>query len=83
MDAILSECSTSITDLKKNPSKVIIDADGAPVAILNHNKPIAYLLPAEAYQSLINRLEDAELAAIATERAEEKKYAVTVSLDEL
>lgn len=83
MDAILSNCSTSITNLKKNPSKVIIEAHGAPVAILNHNKPIAYLLPAEAYQNLMDRLEDAELAAIAAERAEEKKDAVTVSLDEL
>lgn len=83
MDTILSNCSTSITDLKKNPSKVIIEAHGAPVAILNHNKPMAYLLPADTYEAMMERLEDAELASLAAERAEEKGKSIKMSLDEL
>jgi antitoxin StbD len=83
MDAVLANRSTSITALKRNPSKVVSEAEGGPVVILNHNKPMAYLVPAEAYEEIMDRLEDAELGSIAAERAHEKSKAISVSLDEL
>ena len=83
MDAIFSNCSTSITELKRNPSRVILESGNSTVVILNHNKPMAYLVPAEAYEALLDRLEDAELAAIAKERTGERNDAVKVELDEL
>jgi antitoxin StbD len=51
------------------------------VAILNHNKPSAYLVPAEAFEALMEKLEDYELARIVEERKDEPT--VKVSLDEL
>ena len=45
MDYLLAKSSVSITDLKKNPSAIIKEAEGAPVAILNHNRPSAYIIP--------------------------------------
>ena len=83
MDTVLANRSTSITELKKNPSKVMSEAHGNPVVILNHNKPMAYLLPSDVYEDLLDRLEDAELAAIALKRSGEKSKAVSVKLDEL
>lgn len=83
MNTVLANRSISITDLKKNPSKVMADAEGSPVVILNHNKPIAYLLPAETYEDLLDKLEDAELASIAAQRSKEKTKAISVNLDEL
>jgi len=83
MDAVLANRSISITALKRNPSKVVHEAEGAPVVILNHNKPMAYLIPAEVYEDIMDRLEDAELASIAAERAHEKTKAIKVTLDEL
>ena len=56
MEAILSNASVSITELKRNPSAVIEAADGESVAVLVHNKPSAYLVPAETYQRLMERL---------------------------
>lgn len=43
MDRILSSSSVNNTDLKKNPSRIVFEAEGAPVAILilSHNKPSA------------------------------------------
>ena len=55
MEAILSNASVSITELKRNPSAVIEAADGESVAVLVHNKPSAYLVPAETYQRLMER----------------------------
>ena len=73
MEAILSDASVSITELKRNPSAVIDAADDAPVAVLVHNKPSAYLVPAATYQRLMERLEDLELAALVRSRAKERR----------
>jgi antitoxin StbD len=81
VEQLLAGASISISDLKKNPSAAIAAADGFPVAILNRNKPSAYLVPAEAWAELIERLEDAELAAIVRARADE--VPVPVSLNDL
>jgi antitoxin StbD len=83
MKTLLAELSASITDLKKNPSAVIAKSSGQPVVILNHNRPAAYLIPAEAYEALLDRLDDLELAGLIRERQGEKPQAVSVSLDDL
>ncbi|GFO73928.1 antitoxin StbD [Bathymodiolus platifrons methanotrophic gill symbiont] len=83
MRQVLSSCSASISELKKNPTALLAEAEGAPIAILNHNIPTAYLIPAETYEWLLEKLEDSELAQIVKERAGEKKYAIEVNLSEL
>jgi antitoxin StbD len=81
MERLYARASVSISDLKKNPSRIIHEAEGTPVAILNHNKPSAYLVLAEAFEALMEKLEDYELSRIVEERKEEPT--VKVSLDEL
>ncbi len=81
LQTILADSSVSITDLKKNPSAVIAAAEGFPVAILNRNTPEAYLVPAEAWEALMDRLEDIELAEIVRARANE--VGVRVNIDDL
>jgi antitoxin StbD len=67
----------------QNAMKLLNEAEGSPIAILNHNIPAAYLVPAETYEWLMDKLEDAELAQIVLGRAHEKESAVEVNLDEL
>lgn len=81
MEHILSDASISISELKRNPTAVINAADGEPVAVLVHNKPSAYLVPAATYRRLLERLEDLELAELVHARTKERKIKVT--LDEL
>lgn len=83
MNALLANYSASISELKKNPSALIEQAEGEPIAILNHNRPTAYLIPAETYEQLMDRLEDYQLGLIVKERQEEKIAAVEVDIDEL
>ncbi len=52
-----------------------------PIAVLNHNKPAAYLLSAKAYEALLDRLDDAELLKIVKKRQDGK--AVKVKLEDL
>ena len=83
MESVLASCSASISELKKNPSSLIEQAEGEPIAILNHNKPTAYLIPAKTYEALLEKLEDYQLGLIVKERQNEKISAVEVSFDEL
>lgn len=81
METILADASVSITELKRNPSAVIDAADDEAVAVLVHNKPSAYLVPAETWHRVLERLEDLELAELVRARTMERRIKVT--LDEL
>jgi len=81
VEPLLAGASISISDFKKNPSAAIAAAEGFPVAILNHNKPTAYLVPAEAWGEMVERLEDADLGALVRARSDE--VPVPVRLDDL
>ncbi len=83
MKAVFASCSASISELKKNPSALIDQAEGEPIAILNHNKPTAYLVPAETYEQLMEKLDDYHLGLVVKERQGEKDAAVEVNVDEL
>ena len=83
MESVLASCSASISELKKNPSALIQQSDGEPIAILNHNKPTAYLIPAETYEALLEKLEDYQLGVLIKDRQNEKISAVEITLDEL
>ena len=81
LDPILADASISISELKKNPSAAIAAAGGFPVAILNRNTPSAYLVPAAAWEALMDLLDDIELAEIVRQRSGEE--GVEVRLEDL
>lgn len=78
METIRARKSVSISDLKKNPSGVILESSGEAVAILNHNRPTAYLLAAQVFEAIMDRLDDADLARIVNERQGETSIAVNI-----
>ncbi|EHU4850629.1 type II toxin-antitoxin system Phd/YefM family antitoxin [Vibrio anguillarum] len=83
MRQVLADCSASISELKKNPTALLNEADGSAIAILNHNKPAAYLVPAETYEFLMDMLDDYELAKLVESRRGELSEAVEVDIDDL
>lgn len=83
MRQVFADFSVSISELKKNPSALLAQASGSAIAVLNHNKPAAYLVPAETYEAMMDMLEDQELALLVEERKGDKDKAITVSLDDL
>jgi antitoxin StbD len=83
MTQILANYTTSISELKKSPTAVIEEADGEAVAILNYNKPSAYLVPTRLYEKMIEIIEDHYLAQAVDERLNDGEPPVKVSLDEL
>lgn len=80
---VLAELSVSVSELKKNPSALIHKADGEPIAVLNHNKPAAYLIPAATYEALMEAVEDYELGELVKRRLAEGEKPISVNLDDL
>jgi antitoxin StbD len=62
MEQVLASRSVSITELKRSPSAVLEQAGSEPVAVLNHNRPAAYLLSPSVYEAMLVRL-NADLCA--------------------
>ncbi len=84
MTRILANYTTSISELKKSPSSIIENANGQSIAILNHNRPSAYLVPSEVYEKMIDMLEEYYLIQEVKERLNYKdSELIEVSLDEL
>ena len=83
MRQILADLSVSISELKKNPSALLSQSDGLPIVVLNHNKPAAYLIPAETYEAMTDMIEEYELTQLLGERLGDKDQAVAVSVDDL
>jgi antitoxin StbD len=80
-NAVLTRVAASVTEFKRDPMGTVAAGEGATVAILNRNAPAFYCVPAEVYEAMMERLEDAELMAIAEARKGEA--VIRVSLDDL
>jgi len=83
MRQVLAECSASISELKKNPTSLLNEADGSAIAILNHNKPTAYLVPAETYEWLMDVLDDYELGKVIDKRRGDLSSAIEIDINDL
>ena len=83
MQNVLANIAVSVSELKKNPSAVLSGAGGATVAVLNHNRVMGYMVPADVYEAMIERLDDLELAQAAKARIEAGEKPVRVSLGDL
>jgi antitoxin StbD len=78
---VLAEMMASITELKRDPMRTVASGEGGAIAILNRNEPIFYCVPADMYEVMLEKIEDAELNALADSRSGEA--VVRVTLDEL
>ncbi|MXN76394.1 plasmid stabilization protein [Burkholderia sp. 4701] len=79
--AILANVTASVSELKRNPLGTVAAGEGFPVAILNHNEPAFYCVPAKTWEAMLERLQDIEDNALADTRVKEK--AVKVKLNDL
>ena len=83
MEHIYANLSASISEFKKSPTALLDKSSGEPIALLNHNKPTAYLIPAKLYEKILDFLDDKTLLQLAESRLREKSSAIRVNLDEL
>jgi len=80
---ILAEACVGISELKKNPAAVIAAAREQQVAILNRNKPVAYMISPEVWDYLCELVSDQKLVEMAREALDSGEEGVPVTMDEL
>lgn len=83
MEAILSNYSASITELKKSPTQLLKESGDEAIAILNHNVPSAYLVPSALYEKMIDIIDDYHLSQEVEKALEDKEKSIKVNIDDL
>ncbi|MGP4952285.1 type II toxin-antitoxin system Phd/YefM family antitoxin [Psychrobacter sp. T6-1] len=83
MQPIFATQTVSISELKTNPSAVIKQSDGESVAILNHNKPVAYLVSTDVFERMMEAMDDMALSQTVDTRMKDGQIPIKVTLDDL
>jgi antitoxin StbD len=65
---ISTDYAIDLIEFKINPMEAVEQGEGFPVAILNRNQPVFYCVPADAYEAMMDKLEDVELTSLFEER---------------
>jgi antitoxin StbD len=63
MQRVLAERVVSISELAKNAGTTVREAQDGPIAVLENNKIKAYLVSADLYEAMLERLGDFNLAS--------------------
>ncbi len=79
---VLADACVSISNLKANPAAVIAEAQLRQVAILNRNKPVAYMIAPHVWEYLCDLVEDQALLREAEEALAEGGEPIEVNLDD-
>jgi antitoxin StbD len=79
MQRVEAPVAVSVSDLKKSPTAIMNEANGEAVAVLNHNRIMAYMVPADVYEAMLDRLDDLYLAEIIKSRSGEKGVPVDIN----
>lgn len=80
---VLAKIGVSISDLKKNPAAVVAAARIQQVAILNHNRPVAYVVSPEVWDHILDVFDDNKMAREMEDRLDDDlSDAVAVKLDD-
>jgi antitoxin StbD len=69
MHPIYAEKTIPLAELGQIASQILAQAEGDPVALLQNDRPKAYILSAAHYEHLMELLEDMEDAQTVRERA--------------
>lgn len=75
--------AASISELKNNPSQLIDAANGQPIAILNHNNTIAYLIPVATFEKILAHLDEQLLLELVQKRLHDGKNPLKVKVNEI
>jgi len=83
MEQILAKHTASISELKASPTKLLNQAKGEAIAILNHNTPSAYLISAKKYADLLDAADDYLLATEVSKRLDDHADPISVDINDL
>jgi antitoxin StbD len=77
-DILIIKTAVSMTELRRNPRKIIRVAEDFPVAVLSRKKPHFYLFSAKVYEALLKSIDNALLTETIKTRREPKSKKVKI-----
>jgi len=83
MENIHSLLTVSISEFKQNPRKIVEEAHGQPVAVLNHNRPAFYTVSPELMAQMAELHDERQLVDLVQQRLKSVGRAVKVNFDDL
>jgi len=83
MKNIHSLLTVSISEFKQNPGKVVEEAQGQPVAVLNHNRPAFYAVSPELMVEMAELYDERQLSTLVESRLKSMDRSVKINLDDL
>jgi antitoxin StbD len=83
METLFTDLTVSMSDFKKNPSKILRDAGTQPVAILNHNKAAFYMVAPSLLEAILEDLADAQITPLLKARQATRAEAIEVDIEEI
>lgn len=83
MEKVLTEITTTISNFKENPAKVVREANGEPFAVLSNNKASFYVLSPEFYDYLLELAWERQIAPEVLRRTADRSKAIRVKLEDL
>lgn len=78
---IEADLAFSVSELKRNPMAVVKASESEAVAILNHNKVVAYVITPAVWEYVQELYDDVKLAELA--EAADNEPVVEVTIDDL
>ncbi len=81
MQTLFTNLTISMSDFKRNPTKVLREAGTNPVAVLNHNKPAFYMVDPSVFEVLIEQLADNAMMPLLQERLAQRAEAIEVDIN--
>jgi antitoxin StbD len=82
IEEVLASACVSISNLKANPAAVIAEAQERQVAVLNRNKPVAYVISPKVWEAVMDMLDDRALVREAEAALLEEGDDIAVNLDD-
>ena len=58
MEYVYANLTASISEFKRSPSVLLEKSSGETIALLTHNKPTAYLVPAKLYEQILDYIDE-------------------------
>lgn len=83
MSKILSNYSVNIKELQKAPSKILKEANGNAVVIMDKGEACAYLVPSDLYEKIVDIIDDFQLSKDVEIALNSNEQAIHVDLNEL
>lgn len=83
MENVRGLLTVSLSEFRQNPGRVVEEAQGQPVAVLNHNRPAFYAVSPELMVQMAELYDGRRLATLVVSRLKSVDRAAKVNLDDL